>query len=484
MRITVIGLGKLGAPLAAVLAEAGHDVIGVDLRADVVASVNDGIAPIQEPGLASLMQRNRARLHAIADPAAAAGASDATFVLVPTPSERDGTFSSGLVIAAIEAAAAGWRGSSRYHLVVVTSTVTPGCMAGEVQPALERCSGRAVGTSIGLCYNPEFVALGQVIDGMTRPDFVLIGESDERAGTMLAAIQRSVVGESVPIRRMSFVDAEITKLAVNAYVTTKISYANMLAELCERIPGADVDLVTSALGLDGRIGPRYLRGGLAYAGPCLPRDNHALMAVAARCGARIDLAAATEALNQHQGERLLQKVERYRTPGRDRVGILGLAYKADTPVVDASQGILLANRLATLGAAVTVYDPQALPDAAAHLHPDVSIAPSVDLCLASSDIVVLTTPWPELAVIPTLLASRPNRCVVIDCWRILDPEQTRWSVDVVYLGRARDAEALEPSMGGSANDRLRAESEVDRGTGPARRVSANLLDAAAAVHQR
>jgi UDPglucose 6-dehydrogenase len=445
MRIAVIGLGKLGAPLAAVLAEAGHDVIGVDQRAEVVASVNDGIAPVREPRLAALMQRNRARVRAVTDPAAAAGASDATFILVPTPTESGGTFSSAFVVAAVEAAAAGLRGSSRYHVVVITSTVTPGSMAGEVQPALERASGRAIGASIGLCYNPEFVALGQVIDGMTRPDFVLIGESDERAGTMLAAIQRSVVGVSVPVERMTFINAEITKLAVNGYVTTKISYANMLAGLCERIPGGDVEVVTAALGLDGRIGPRYLRGAMGYGGPCLPRDNHALMAVAARCGARADLAAATEALNRHQGERLLQAVERHRTPGRDRVGILGLAYKAGTPVVEASEGVMLANRLAATGVAVTVYDPQALPDAAAQLHRDVSVAESAERCVASSDIVVVTTPWPEFARIPSPFAPRRDRYVVIDCWRILDPEHTRASADVVYPGRMLEPGPIEAS---------------------------------------
>jgi UDPglucose 6-dehydrogenase len=445
MRIAVIGLGKLGAPLAAVLAEAGHDVIGVDQRAEVVASVNDGIAPVREPRLAALIQRNRARLRAITDPAAAASASDATFVLVPTPTESGGTFSSAFVVAAVEAAATGLRGSSRYHVVAITSTVTPGSMAGEVRPALERASGRAMGASIGLCYNPEFVALGQVIDGMTRPDFVLIGESDARAGTTLAAIQRSVVGMSVPIEHMTFINAEITKLAVNGYVTTKISYANMLAGLCERIPGGDVEVVTAALGLDGRIGPPYLRGAMGYGGPCLPRDNHALMAVAARCGARADLAAATEALNRHQGERLLQAVERHRTPGRERVGILGLAYKAGTPVVDASQGIMLANRLAATGAAVTVYDPQALPDAAAHLHRDVSVAESAERCVASSDIVVVTTPWPEFARIPSPFAPRRDRYVVIDCWRILDPEHTRESADLVYPGRMLEPGPIEAS---------------------------------------
>jgi UDPglucose 6-dehydrogenase len=254
---------------------------------------------------------------------------------------------------------------------------------------------------------------------------------------------------------MGFINAEVAKLAVNGYITTKISYANMLAELCERLPGGDANAVTSALGLDRRIGRLCLRGGLAYGGPCLPRDNQALMAVAARCGARADLPAATHALNQHHGERLLQIVARHRAPGRDRIGILGLAYKADTPVIEASPGVLLANRLAeatetgagtgsgsgaaagALTATVTVFDPQALPGARPHLHPRVAIAESAAACVAAADIAIITAPWPEFAgIASSIVRRRGERPVVIDCWRMLDRERLRGLAEVVYLGEA------------------------------------------------
>src|SRR5205823_4866373 len=179
-------------------------------------------------------------------------------------------------------------------------------------------------TDFGLCYNPEFVALGSVIRDLRNPDFVLIGESDPRSGEMLAALYPSLCDNDPPIARMNTVNAEIAKLAVNTFVTTKISYANMLAQLCSRLPGADVDAVTSALGLDGRIGERYLRGGARYGGPCFPRDNAAFASLARRLGTAAVLAQATDEVNRTQVAWVAQEVRARLEPG-DVVAVLGLA---------------------------------------------------------------------------------------------------------------------------------------------------------------
>jgi UDPglucose 6-dehydrogenase len=436
MRIAVIGLGKLGAPLAAVLAGAGHDVIGVDVRAEVVAAFNQGIAPVDEPGLPALLKRHRSRIRATTDAAAAAAASEMIFIIVPTPTADDGTFSSAFVLRAIEDIGAGLRSTDAYQVVVVTSTLTPGAMDAEVRPALERATNGRPGLPPGLCYNPEFIALGSTIRDMRRPDFVLIGESDARAGQLLASVHRSVVGDSVPIQRMNFVNAELAKLAVNGYVTVKISYANMLAELCERTPGGDVAIVTAAVGHDRRIGHRYFAGTVGYGGPCFPRDNLALGAFAAHCGGRADLALAADAINRRQVERLKRLVEQFVTPDR-RVAILGLAYKPDTPVADASQGVILANLLAEAGLTVTAYDPQAMPAAAPQLDASIACAESIDSCLAAADLLVIVTPWREFADLPARLAQRTGeRKTVIDCWRMLDRAHARGVADLVYVGRA------------------------------------------------
>ena len=441
MHISVVGLGKLGAPLAAVLADRGHHVIGVDSSPDTVKAINEGRAPVQEPGLDTLVAAGRSRLTATTDGAAAAASTEATIIIVPTPSLPSGLFSTEYVLDAIDTIGRGLRRTTAYHLVVVTSTVAPGTMDADIAPALERASGRRLGTSLGLCYNPEFIALGSVIRDMQNPDFVLIGESDRRAGDTLEQIQRSVVGDSTPVRRMNLVNAEVAKIAVNTYVTTKISYANMLSELCEQLPGGDVSVVTDAIGLDRRIGTRFFKAALGYGGPCFPRDNAAFLAVARARGVNGDIAAATDAVNRRQVSRLAATVESYLAGTDQRVAVLGLSYKPDTNVVEESQGVMLANRLASDGKFVTVFDPAALDNAATFLAPSVQPAASLADCVTAADVVGVTVAWPQFRDLSTLIATLPRRRrVIVDCWRIIDRAQLDPITQVIYVGADRTTE--------------------------------------------
>ena len=441
MHISVVGLGKLGAPLAAVLADRGHHVIGVDSSPDTVRAINEGRAPVQEPGLDTLVAAGRSRLSATTDGAAAAASTEATIIIVPTPSLPSGLFSTEYVLDAIDTIGRGLRRTTAYHLVVVTSTVAPGTMDADIAPALERASGRRLGTSLGLCYNPEFIALGSVIRDMQNPDFVLIGESDRRAGDTLEQIHRSVVGNSTPVRRMNLVNAEVAKIAVNTYVTTKISYANMLSELCEQLPGGDVGVVTDAIGLDRRIGTRFFKAALGYGGPCFPRDNAAFLAVARARGVNGDIAAATDAVNRRQVSRLAATVESHLAGTDQRVAVLGLSYKPDTNVVEESQGVMLANRLASDGKVVTVFDPAALDNAATFLAPSIQPAASLADCVTAADVVVVTVAWPQFRDLSTLIATLPRRRrVIVDCWRIIDRAQLEPITHVVYVGADRATE--------------------------------------------
>ena len=213
-----------------------------------------------------------------------------------------------------------------------------------IRAALEEASSKTVGVDIGLCYNPEFVALGSVIRDMLYPDMILLGQSDDRAGDVVEAVYRTSTNNCPPVQRMNLINAELVKISVNTYVTTKISYANMLAELCERLPGADVAVVTEALGKDTRIGSKYLVGGLGYGGPCFPRDNVAFSVLAEKLGVRSDLPRATDAINKHQIDRMVAKVRDH--VGDCKVAVLGLAYKPDTPVIEESQGVMIARDLA------------------------------------------------------------------------------------------------------------------------------------------
>lgn len=420
--------------MAAVFASKGFPVVGTDLNSTLVDALNAGKAPVDEPGLQDLITASRERLRATPDCAEAVAASDVTFVIVPTPSDADGTFSNDYLLQALKPIGEGLRRKPGYHVVVVTSTVMPGSTGGAIREALERHSGRQVGANLGLCYNPEFIALGSVVRDMLAPDMILIGESDERAGAVLEQIYRRSCDNQPAIRRMNFVNAELTKISVNTFVTTKISYANMLADICDRLPGADATVVTQAVGSDSRIGTKYLRGAIGYGGPCFPRDNVAFAALARALGARADLAEATDTLNRYQIERVLGAIEA-RYSGTGAIGVLGLSYKPDTAVIEQSQGLQLVDRLLGLGHRVVAYDPKALPAAQSALCHGFVAAPSAAECIGDASLVVVMTPWDEFRRVPVSAFSRAgHRTTVIDCWRVIPPEVATVA-DLVFLGQ-------------------------------------------------
>jgi UDPglucose 6-dehydrogenase len=431
MRLSIIGLGKLGAPMAAVMAHKGHVVVGVDVNAAYVAAIQQGRAPLKETGLEEMIQANRERLSATMDCEEAVLATDVTFIIVPTPSDPDGTFSLRNVMIAAEKIGAALRKKESWHLVVLSSTVMPGATGGKLLPALEAHSGKKCGEGFGLCYNPEFIALGSVIRDMLNPDMILIGESDERSGEILERFYTGVCDSNPHIRRMNHVNAELTKISVNTFVTTKISYANMLAQVCETLPGADVDVVTSAIGCDSRIGQKYLRGALGYGGPCFPRDNLAFSALARANGVPPILSEATHQLNQSQAPRLAKWILS-RLPEGGTVGIMGLSYKPNTEVIEESQGLTLAKHLLSIGVPVVVYDPAAMENAQPQLAGKVTFATSVADCARQADVLAITTPWAQFREISPDDFKR--HAIVLDCWRMLDKDAVGAVVEYLALG--------------------------------------------------
>jgi UDPglucose 6-dehydrogenase len=430
MRLCVIGLGKLGSPLAAVLASKGHSVTGLDRNPDFVAAINQGQAPVTEPGLQALIDEARPRLRATASFTEAIAGADASFVIVPTPSQEDGAFSNKYVLEAVTEIGRALRGSDRYHVVSIVSTVMPGATGGVIRAALEEAAGRKVGDGLGLCYNPEFIALGSVVRDLLQPDMVLLGESDTKAGDLVEAVQRSVSG--APVLRMNLVNAEIAKLALNSYVTMKISFANMLAEMCERVPGADVQAVTGALGKDSRIGAKYLTGALGYGGPCFPRDNAALRRWADGLKVSAELPLSTDAVNRRQAARIAAMARAALTPG-GKVAILGLAYKPQTPVIEESQGVMIAAELAAGNVPVVVHDGLALDNARAVLGEGVHYAERLEDAVAGAQVVIIAVPHPDFRQVAQLLAARTDHPVVLDCWRLLPPASG--SFQLVHVGK-------------------------------------------------
>jgi UDPglucose 6-dehydrogenase len=447
--VSVIGLGKLGAPMVAAIAARGVLAIGVDSDAAKVEVLGQGLPPVFEPRLAETLVLAQGRLTATQSVEDAVRDSDITFIVVATPADKDGSFSLRYVLPVCKAIGRTLASKREYHIVALTSTVMPGSTGGAVREALEKASRKRVGTDFGLCYSPEFIALGSVIRDFLNPDLLLIGQSDERAGAVLESLYRTVCENHAPVARMSLVNAEIAKLAVNTYVTTKISFANMLARLCEKVPGASVDVVTGAIGLDSRIGGKYLKGAISYGGPCFPRDNVALIALADRIGASSELPRATHEFNHAQIQHLADTVEQHLGRG-EAVGILGLTYKPNTDVTEEAAGLLLAQELAKRKIRTVAFDPEGHARAASSFGDGVRLAASAEDCIGQSDVVVLATPWPEFLAIPRECWDRNGSLprVVIDCWRVLKHLES--AAGIRYLGLGNGVAREESVMGGAA----------------------------------
>lgn len=385
--ISIVGIGRLGICFAAVFARR-HRVICVDIRKERVREVNEGKIQTIEPFLAEFL-RDSEELKATTDYGYAVANTDVTFIVVNTPSRPDGSFSNEQVESALKNMSPALRKKAN-HLVVVASTIMPGSMMG-FSRFLDM-------PHIGLCYNPAFIAQGDIIRGLEEPDFVLIGESDSRSGTLLQDLWEETLHARLPIVRMSWENAELTKITLNAYITMKISFANTLAEICERLKGGDVDIVTKAIGLDHRINGKYLKGALGYGGPCFPRDNKALFRAASTLGVEAPLALTVDIVNKRQVERILALVEGL--PGEKVV--LGRTYKPGTDIIEESQAAEIAERLGAKW-----YDPSCCPY-------------TLEEVLEDAGVVVIATPWPEFERLRR--EDFPEDCFVVDCWRLLRKE--------------------------------------------------------------
>lgn len=431
--LSVIGLGKLGSPAAIVFAAKGFQVIGVDRNKNYVDAINNGKAPVMEPQLQEYLDRCRQNIRATQDYGQAIKKSDITFLIVPTPSLPNGHFSDEYLKAALKELALELKNSSKpFHTFVIVSTVSPTTIEKNLIPWVEQYSGRKFNQGFGMAYNPEFIALGDVVNGLLRPDLVLIGEGNRKIGDMLEEIYGQVCENEPYIARMSIISAEIAKISLNAYITMKISYANALANICERIPGADLDAITKALGADKRVSPYYLKGAMPFGGPCFPRDSRAFIAFTREQGIEAVLAQATDKVNRFQIPNLLSRIKRLNLADKS-ASVLGLAFKPRTPVMEESPAIHIVEELLKEGLRVTVYDPLAMGNMKAVFGDKIAYASSVKEALRSSSLCIIATPDKEF----TNLSSEDilhDPTTIIDCWRLLDPTKFGKKVRIIRLG--------------------------------------------------
>ncbi|MEM2779989.1 MAG: UDP-glucose/GDP-mannose dehydrogenase family protein [Candidatus Bathyarchaeia archaeon] len=425
--VSVFGLGYVGLTFAACLAHRGLQVIGYDTDIEKLKTIAVGQPPFYEPALQELLTKTiqEGGLRLTVDSSEAMAESEVTFITVGTPEQLDGSVDLTFVLKTIKTIGQSLRSKGGWHLVAIKSTVPPGT-GRKVARLLEERSGKKCGRDFGLCVNPEFLREGNAVEDIMNPDRIIIGEYNEKSGETLENLYRSFHGEtSPPIVRTSLENAELIKYASNAFLAMKISYINMIARLCEKIPGADVEEVAKGIGLDKRIGPYFLKAGLGWGGSCFPKDLKALSNFGRQLSVDLPLVEATIKVNDSQPYKAIEFAEKLigNLAGK-RIAILGLAFKPNTDDMRYAVSIKIINGLLEKKATVVAYDPKAMDIAKKIFGHKIQYANTVLDCIRDADCTIIVTEWDEFKSLkPEVYIEKMRSPALVDGRRMYDPKE-------------------------------------------------------------
>ena len=427
-RISIVGFGYVGLTTAVCFASRGLFVRGFDVDNAKVSEINNGVVPFHEPQVSDLLKDSLKTGFTASSDKIELG--DIIFITVGTPSASDGSIDLMYIKSASEMIGKALKNSRGYRLIIVKSTVVPGTTEGVVKPIIESSSGKKVGDGFGLAVNPEFLREGSAVKDMYEPDRLVIGEYDRRSGDVLESFYKIFYQDKMPsLLRTNLVNAEFIKYANNAFLATKISFANTIANIAQRVPGADVTVIAKGIGLDNRIGSRFLNAGLGYGGSCFPKDVKALISLAKTVGYNPLLLEDVEDVNLRQFEIAVAQAKSAIGGFLGKtVTLLGLAFKPETDDVREAVSARMINRLLLEGAQIRAYDPIATKNMA-RMFPtgkdsNIVYADSALEALQGSDCCFVVTEWSEFM---NLKPEDYLRCmrtpVLIDGRRIYDPQK-------------------------------------------------------------
>jgi UDPglucose 6-dehydrogenase len=420
-------MGYVGLCTAATFASRGIRTIGIDIDVAKIEQIRKGRAPLYEPKLGEMLRSvvKKRLLHASTD---VSRATDTTtsFLTVGTPSQRDGSIDLTYLKQATKELGRALRNKRGYHLVVVKSTVIPGTTNSVVKPILEQSSRKSIGPSLGLCANPEFLKEGTAINDTLHPDKIVIGSNDKESTDQLTKLYHQFYRSKFPpLVTTGPETAELVKYASNAFLASKVSFINTIANIAQRIPGVDVNNVAEAIGLDPRIGPLFLKAGPGYGGSCFHKDLQALINFSHQHGYDPALLQATEQTNEEQANNAIRLAQTLiGSLDSKRIAILGLSFKKDTDDIREAASIRVIGLLRKMGARIVAYDPMAMPNFAKIFGESVELAPSYRSALKGSDCAIVMTEWDEFRKLRAKdyldHMRAPN---LIDARRIYDPEE-------------------------------------------------------------
>jgi UDPglucose 6-dehydrogenase len=430
-KIGMFGAGYVGLVTGACFADLGHEVTIRDVVPERIERLRAGEVPIYEPGLDEVLARNAARIRFTLDVDEAVDGADFLYVAVGTPPTESGDADLRAVWSVVDELPAEITGRP---VIVMKSTVPVG--TGEHVRA--RLDARGL-TGVGYVSNPEFLAEGSAVADFMRPDRIVVGAFDEHDGDAVVALHRGIDTEIV---RTDVPSAELVKLAANAFLSTRISFINEIANVCELV-GADVVDVAKGVGLDHRLGPHFLRAGLGFGGSCFPKDVTALKQLAGNSGYQFMLLHAVWEVNELQKRRVVSKLQKHLGSMRGKtVALLGLAFKPNTDDMREAPSRVIAYRLLAEGAEVRAWDPVARPGDL----PGIEQCETVLDAVRDADAAVIVTEWPELATLASPeVRDAMARPLIVDGRNLLDPVATR-AAGFLYegVGRPRHASPAEP----------------------------------------
>jgi UDPglucose 6-dehydrogenase len=437
-KLSFIGLGPVGLCTAVCFATKGYEVIASEIDEEKASKIKRGKPPFYEQNLEGMLQKSlkSEKLKIVTDNEEAILESDITFVTVGTPSKRDGSLKLEYVINASEDIGKALKKKGT-HCVVVRSTITPGTTLNIVKPVLEKNSNKKCGKDFLLCFNPEFLVEGNAIRGAMNPDCIVIGGYDRESTETLENLYKESHKEKLPpIIKTNIPTAELIKYANNAFLATKISLINTIANVCEKSPGTDVTKIAEAIGKDHRINPHFLNAGLGWGGSCFPKDLKAFITYSKKLGYEPTLIQAAYKANQDQIKFTIQKAKKeLKTLKGKKIAILGLAFKPNTDDIREARSIEIITQLQKHGASVSAYDPMASSNARKVLKEKVNCAPSAVECLKDADCAILVTEWKEFKKLkPEDFTRNMRNPILIDGRRIYDPEKFSKKLRYVAVG--------------------------------------------------
>jgi UDPglucose 6-dehydrogenase len=445
-KLSVLGLGFVGLTTAVYFASKGYDVVASDPDRAKMNRIGNGEPPFFERNLQPKLKEvlENKKLNLVREREKAVLESDITFIAVGTPSLRNGYPNLAFVKSVAREIGKALGRKSLYHVVVIKSTVPPGTTDTVVRPLIEKSSRKIAGEQFGLVMSPEFLREGSAMHDIAHPDRIVIGEFDTKAGDILEKLSRELYDDQTPILRMGIASAEFAKYASNAFLSTKISFVNEMANICEKIPGVDISNIATAMGLDPRIGQQFLRAGAGWGGSCLPKDTKGLCAFSKRLGHTPRLVREAIIVNTSQAEHMVDLAEEElgNLHGK-KVGILGLSFKPDTDDIRDAPSLRIIEMLLSRGARVTVYDPMAMHNVKRLLGNKIAYSKDVAGCLKDAECCLVVTEWNEFKEIsPNLYVRLMRKPVLIDCRRIYEPNKLSQKLVFRAVGLGRSGQQI------------------------------------------